>query len=418
MADADADICECWGAGFSGQGTKIAVIDFGGYDYSHPDLAGQLLPGYDAVNSTPFSTATFISTVFQPNSSSHAMATCGVIAANINNNLQSAVGVAYSTKIFPIIVDGTACALVVALQKAVDADVDIVNMSFSSSQEAQSGDVSYYESLLKPLVDNGRNGKGIIPIASTGNDDLDTERYPAASLWTIGVGATDLNDLRGSMTQSNPWDWSGAENNKGSNYSTIPDLYDVVAPGTNIRTLFTQDPLGSPISSYAEWTGTSESAPLVSGIVAILLSKNPNLTYDEILTKLEDNSEEVGGYNYYSYPSNQGYNSEMFHGRVSCDKSLSNTLLGKEATISDDLSIKAFMTTSGGIQIHIPFELNKARFEIRIFNMRGQLLKQNHIKNNEYISTQDVSHLATGMYVMRIMDLNQPENIFSYKFVK
>lgn len=36
--DADADICECWGEGYTGKNIKVGVIDFGGVQFSHPDF--------------------------------------------------------------------------------------------------------------------------------------------------------------------------------------------------------------------------------------------------------------------------------------------------------------------------------------------------------------------------------------------
>ena len=50
--DADADICECWDAGYVGTGIRIAVIDFDGFEWTHEDLSGQFVDGWNTIDST------------------------------------------------------------------------------------------------------------------------------------------------------------------------------------------------------------------------------------------------------------------------------------------------------------------------------------------------------------------------------
>ena len=279
--NADANICECWGEGYHGEGIKVVDIDFGGFDYTHPDMQGQFLTGYNLINTPVTSHITSFWNAAGP--IGHGMAVSGVIAAKANGGGQySAVGVAYNSKIIPMLTSGSTAQISLGIQKAVEVGADIVNMSLGYIDDYSSQSVLYPD--IVNARSTGRGGLGIIFTASTGNNDADSKNWPAADTITIGVGATDPNDYRGSFSQSyNAWSWNGNSTVKGSNYLTPKSIdgnharYHVVAPGTLVYTSFTEDPLGTPNQRSGAWTGTSFSSPLTAGIAAILLSKIQDL---------------------------------------------------------------------------------------------------------------------------------------------
>lgn len=126
--NADANICECWGEGYHGEGVKVVDIDFGGFDYTHPDMQGQFLEGYDLINSVTPHNSSFWDTL---NPEGHGMAVSGAIAAKANSAGQySAVGVAYNSKIIPMLTSGSIGQITLGIQKAVEVGADIVNISF------------------------------------------------------------------------------------------------------------------------------------------------------------------------------------------------------------------------------------------------------------------------------------------------
>ncbi len=117
------------------------------------------------------------------------------------------------------------------------------------------------------------------------------QQYPI-----ISVGATDKNNLRA---------WY-------SNYGTN---LDVVAPGGYDVGITTLDDMGSSgIASIDDnyllyndsnsFIGTSASAPTVSGVVALILEKNPNLTRVEIENILKNNTDEIGNIQYQNARNN------------------------------------------------------------------------------------------------------------------
>jgi subtilisin family serine protease len=93
--------------------------------------------------------------------------------------------------------------------------------------------------------------KGIICVASSGNDGQDKVVYPAGLSGVMGVASTSNYDTRSTF----------------SNYGS--DVW-VAAPGEGIVTTY-------PYGSYSAGSGTSFSAPLVSGTAALLVELTPGL---------------------------------------------------------------------------------------------------------------------------------------------
>jgi subtilisin family serine protease len=147
--------------------------------------------------------------------------------------------VAPKAKIMPVKVfggDGTATVstIVQGIYWAVDNGADVLNMSFSAADPSQE-----MQNAIQYAVD-----RGVICVASVGNDGEQTNVYPAGYA-AIGVGSTD-NLLRRSSF---------------SNYGNSTDL---AAPGEGIVTLY-------PGNHYAAGWGTSFSAPFVAGGAALVV---------------------------------------------------------------------------------------------------------------------------------------------------
>lgn len=137
--DADADICECWGEGYTGNGIKVGIIDFGGIEFTHADFEGTNIPkAYNALTGTD-ETSNF---ALDP-ANGHGMQVTGVVAATPNNNSLGqrwAVGSAYNSTVIPYInrigvsitTFTTNGDIAVSIQKAVEDSVDVINMSFKT----------------------------------------------------------------------------------------------------------------------------------------------------------------------------------------------------------------------------------------------------------------------------------------------
>jgi thermitase len=123
-----------------------------------------------------------------------------------------------------------------AIYYATQKGAKVLSMSFSRPTSSPE---------LKRAIDNAV-GKGLIAVASAGNDGSSSAVYPAAYDNVMGVASTSNADTRSSF----------------SNYGA-QDVW-VAAPGEGIITTY-------PWGSFAAGWGTSFSAPYVSGEAALLV---------------------------------------------------------------------------------------------------------------------------------------------------
>jgi subtilisin family serine protease len=135
--------------------------------------------------------------------------------------------------------DGTAnqSDIISAIYYAVDHGASVINMSFELTQIS--------DTLLRAI--NYADRKGVICVASAGNEGLNRLVYPAAYGNVISVGSVDQQSQQSSFTNFGP------------------DLVRVAAPGEALITTY-------PGNHYAAAWGTSFSSAIVAGIVADLLS--------------------------------------------------------------------------------------------------------------------------------------------------
>ncbi len=268
---ADAGSLHAFNMSIDASGVVIAVID-DGVDVDHPDLAANMLVGYDATDQPSPS-----GVPGRPlNDDPHGTACAGVAAA-IGDNGIGVAGMAWSAKILPVRVGyGTywteAAWVVDAITWAADNGADVLSCSW--------GDVTpsaAHESAIDYARDVGRGGLGCVVVFSSQNGDVDVA-YPAAYSNTIAVGASSPCDERKSPSSCD------GETAWGSNHG--PEL-TLVAPGVHIPTTDLSGLFGFSLDDYyVDWGGTSSAAPLVSGAVALLLAVDPTLTVAEVESRL------------------------------------------------------------------------------------------------------------------------------------
>ncbi len=412
-AGSDAKICECWGEGYHGENVKVAVIDNYGYDFSHPEMQGQFLNGWDYVSNGP--TGVAITTTTYVSNNSHGMEVASVIAAKANNNsTYNTVGVAYNSRILPYLFDGTNSTAIQCIQKAVVDGADILNMSFASSVAQPTVFQSPLFNDLKNAKQFGRGGLGCFLVAGVGNNNVNGKFFPAADTIVFGVGATDASDYR-AVTPT--WGWSG-----GSNYLTPipgePARYNVVAPGTRIYNAFTQTPLTSPTYVQAQTNGTSFSTPIVSGIAAILLSKNSSLTVSQIEAAIQNNTDQVttaGSYNAYSYLP--GYNPNLFYGRVNCIKALTTVAVGIKEYSKSNVGLEFVRLSEKEIGIFFNKGFNDKGSIISVYDVAGKRLLKIDIEPNASSYMLSTENYLQGMYIITVTNKIE-QNGQAYKFIK
>ena len=226
----------------------------------------------------------------------HGTSVAGIIGANGDNGFGIA-GVAYDCPLINLRA-GTSQGLLEeddvasAIVYAVDNGAAVINMSF--------GDV-----VASPLLQDVMryaHSRNVVLVASAGNSASDAIHYPSAYNETISVGATTIDDVLASFSN-----WG----------ATI----DVVAPGVDLLTTKLSD-------QYGSFSGTSAAAPVVSGIAALLKSRHPQLTNQDIRNIIVSATDDLGSANRDRYYA---------AGRVHAGRSLRTDIVSEAKITSPEL---------------------------------------------------------------------------------
>ncbi|WP_379993209.1 S8 family serine peptidase [Dactylosporangium matsuzakiense] len=247
---------EAWDRSRGSADQVIAVVDTG-VDGAHQDLTGRVLAGYNAITNANVAANT------NSDDNGHGTMVAGIAAASTNNGVGIA-GAAWDARILPVKVldangDGFDSDIAEGITWAADHGAKIINLSLGGP-----GD----NAALHDAVTYATN-KGALVVVAAGNDGNDTVQYPAAYPEALAVAATDST---GKLTD----------------FSSYGDWVDVAAPGWEVTSTY-------PNQSYATGDGTSFSAPLVSGVAALVRTNFPGITPADLLARIKANAEDSGG---------------------------------------------------------------------------------------------------------------------------
>lgn len=257
---------ESWAAGYLGQGVTVAVVDTG-VDLDHPDLVRNLFvnPGEIAGNGIDDDGNGYVDDVHgydfadgdaDPNDvGGHGTHVAGTIAAG--NNGFGATGIAHAATILPVRVlgasgSGSSLDVAAGIRYAADLGADIINLSLGGG----------YSRAIQAAIDYA-SSLGSFIVAAAGNESSSVPSFPAQFSANydnvISVGAYQQS---GSLARF-------------SNRVGNSDSVQIDAPGVGIFSTYVG-------GGYANLSGTSMAAPHVSGLAALTLSANPDLTSQEL----------------------------------------------------------------------------------------------------------------------------------------
>ncbi len=280
----------------------VAVIDTG-VDTDHPDLKENIWTnqnehfgdgvdndkngyvddrnGWDFINDISDPNPKVDNGTWNAGGIHHGTVVAGLIAAR-GGNAQGVAGVTWNGRIMPLRAlnsegAGDLYAISQAIRYAADNGAHVINMSLAGFADSAS---------LNNAIDYAY-GRGVVIIAAAGNtavgflgENIDRfPTYPACSdngeNQVLGVAALDGNDKKASFSDY------GAK------------CVDLAAPGvalTSTQAILPEIGLHSPYGS--NWSGTSFAAPLVAGVVALMISANLELSQErvyEIVLETGDN---------------------------------------------------------------------------------------------------------------------------------
>ncbi|MEA1922944.1 MAG: S8 family serine peptidase [Pseudomonadota bacterium] len=297
--DSDMDVPAAWSLVKISPDLVVAVID-DGVELNHPDL--NLTEGYrpnGTVGGGPPS-----------ENSNHGTSVAGNIGA-IGNNGIGVIGVAPNVKIMPINGGNSKLARAQAIRVAVAKGAKIINNSWgwvgAPSKEIEMAVTKALESGVIVLFSGG-NGPDRPPF--TYNIIFPSSLTETSAV--ICVGATSLSDEHKSASSS--------DGQFGWGSSFIGAGPDICAPGP---WSYTTDRLGKAgyndgssgvdANYHHGFSGTSSSCPKVAGVVALMLSANPQLTPKEVKSILQKSADDI---------EEPGYDDKTGAGRVNAYKAV------------------------------------------------------------------------------------------------
>lgn len=246
------EVKPAWEEGLTGKGVDIAVLDSGIASHSDLTISG----GVSMVDYTSS----------YKDDNGHGTHVAGVIGSKDDGNGTRGVSPdanLYAVKVLDKGGHGKLTDIIEGVDWAINKGVDIINMSLGTDSDSEA---------LKMVVDKAKD-QGILVVASAGNsgNSAGTDNsmaYPARYDSVISVGATDAN-------------------NKRANFSSTGTALDVMAPGKAIPSTYLNN-------SYGTGDGTSQAAPYVSGMLALMKQKFPEKSGAELRQMLESSVMDLG----------------------------------------------------------------------------------------------------------------------------
>uniref|UniRef100_A0A8C5I6J5 Furin-1-like n=1 Tax=Gouania willdenowi TaxID=441366 RepID=A0A8C5I6J5_GOUWI len=263
----DLNAKAAWQLGYTGKGVVVSILD-DGIEKNHPDLSENYDPdaSYDVNDGDPDPQPRYT----QLNDNRHGTRCAGEVAA-VANNQYCGVGVAYNAKIGGVrMLDGEVTDMVEAQSLSLNPQhIDVYSASWGPEDDGKTVDGPAKlakEAFLRGVIE-GRGGLGSIFVWASGNggrekDSCNCDGY-TNSIYTLSISSSTQN---GNV----PWYSEACSSTLATTYSS---------GNINEKQIVTTDLKSKCTDSH---TGTSASAPLAAGIIALALEANTNLTWRDM----------------------------------------------------------------------------------------------------------------------------------------
>jgi len=216
---------------------------------------------------------------------------------------------------------------------------------------------------------------GCVVCASAGNDGQNVPRYPASYPYAISVASTTSSDTKS---------W----------FSNYHSTVDVCAPGSGIyATLYN--------NSYASFDGTSMSSPIAAGTVALIWSKYPSYSIDQVINRLVTGVDSI-------YNLNPGYVGLLGSGRINAYKSVMplTSVTPNGNAVPENFSLSQNYPNPFNPVTKINFSIpQSSNVMLKVYDATGReietLMKEQKPAGN-YTVTFDAKAYSSGAYYYKI----------------
>jgi subtilisin family serine protease len=245
-----------------GKGVVIAVIDTG-IDTSHPDLAGKVIDGVDFSGvGNPSGTAPVGESYFHGTMVASLIVGQGLITGGVQGVSPGAQLLSISIGLGVSGAD-TDAQIAKGVRWAVDHGADIINLSLS--RNSRTWPKSWDDAFVYAFEND------VVVVAASGNrsDGSNRPSAPATMPGVISVGGVDSSGV-------------ASESASSEGLGIV-----LTAPAEAL--------LGSfPGGEVRSWSGSSAAAPIVSGLVALMMEKDPEATASDIALRLTSTTTDLG----------------------------------------------------------------------------------------------------------------------------
>ncbi|RUS76822.1 hypothetical protein EGW08_015420 [Elysia chlorotica] len=261
------NVMEAWKKGFTGKNVVVTILD-DGLEHQHQDLRRNYDPyaSYDINQHDPDPVPRYDPS----NENRHGTRCAGEVAAEANNT-HCTVGIAPDSRIGGIrMLDGDVFDAVEAASLSFNrSHIDIYSASWGPDDDGKvvDGPGKLAMKAFIEGINEGRNGKGSIFVWASGNggsarDSCNCDGY-TNSIFTVSISST-------SETGKKPWYLEECSSTLATTYSSGA-IHEKQMATTDLHNRCT-----------TTHTGTSASAPLAAGIIAMVLEANKDLTWRDV----------------------------------------------------------------------------------------------------------------------------------------
>ncbi len=415
-SDADADICECWEQGYTGDNIRVAIIAQGPFGFTStgtnpPDVASQNVghPVSNCISNPCIALINPNATIIPPDQEGSYIN--GVLSALRNNNMGGA-GVAPDVEVFGIYVDyADEQTIIRAFQRALapvttggDDYIDIVITPYSTYI-----DFAPLELEVNNHVEFGRPFPPASPVSSLGTVLILSvgsvaSFSPVSATTGVDVFPAGYDEVIG-VIGSNPEDELETQNDGWGNFvdqygANSGAQFDVAAPGTEVIGAYQ----GANNNFYlSDPDPNNGSVAIVGGIAALMLEKNNSQSWDQIRDGIRQSAEKVT----YTYNAD-GVSPEFAYGRVNCQDALDRVTITTLESADWQPALLEIQTTSGGnvTVLYQDLHLASRSLTASVINMKGQevALFTYAIETNAGDWQFSLPQLPSGIYSILIQD--------------